>query len=475
MKMKVCWTGEGTYPYFTGGVSTWTDLLISNSKNIDFIVMPLQITPFDIVKFNLPKNVTELIGIPLWNNSESSETKNKIVSQNSVEKFIIIFINLLEHIYKIKDDMEELGENLYQFYEYFQKYNFYETFYDKKVWDVYKDFFDNYFKNESEDIATLFEMVDFLRHIFRFFIMLLPTVPYADIYHSSAAAFCGLPCIIGKKKYKSKFLLTEHGIYLREQYLSFSRTQTPYRTKEFLMGLITTVSKLNYYFSDKISTVCEYNSRWELQLGVDKSKIKTIYNGVDTDKYKQLDVEKNNRPIVVMVARIESLKDIKTFIYCADLVRKDIKNVLFKLYGPIVNEEYYQECNNLVKELALEDNFIFAGNTDSPELAYNEGDVVMLTSISEGFPFVVLEAMSCEKVIISSDVGGTKEVLEGFGYVVKPKDYKEFANKAIYVLKNKKIAKEMGNNARKRVLNGFKIEDMIENYKKLYRDLINEE
>jgi len=486
MRIRVCWTGEGTYPYATGGVSTWADLLVHNLKNIDFIIMPIQMTPFETLKFSLPENVIDLIAVPLWGSEEPVEYikkmsfakiyANKVKTNNSqhAKKFIPILINLLEHIYRLKDNMDELGEDLYQFYEYFQKYDYYETFKKEEVWYAYRDFYIDKFKDEKENIPTLFDMIEGLRYLFRFFISLLPTLPYADIYHSSAAAFCGLPCIIAKKKFKSKFLLTEHGVYIREQYLAASRNQMPYRTKEFLMGLITTVSKLNYHFADEIAPVCDYNSRWELVWGAKKEKIKTIYNGVDVDRFRAIEVEKNSRPTVVMVARIDPLKDIETFIYAANLVKKEIDNVLFKLYGPVVNKEYYERCQNLIKELNLEENVIFAGKTNKVELAYNEADVVMLTSISEAFPFVVLEAMACEKVVIATDVGGTKEVLEGYGYVIKPKDYNEFAKKTIYILKNPQIAKEMGKDARERVLIGFTIEDMIENYERTYKRLYKE-
>jgi len=312
----------------------------------------------------------------------------------------------------------------------------------------------------------------FIRYLYRFFISILPKLPDAHIYHSSAAAFCGLSCIIAKKKFGSKFLLTEHGVYIREQYLAASRAQMPYRTKEFLMGLITLVSKLNFHFADIVSPVCNYNARWERKWGVDEAKIDTIYNGIDVNKFRKLEVKKEqDRPTVVMVARIDPLKDIQTYIKTAELVSKEIPDVLFKLYGPVNEKKYFKECEALVAQLGIEHNFTFAGLTSSPESAYNEGDVVMLTSISEAFPFVVLEAMACERVVVSSDVGGTKEVLEGYGYIVKPKDYQEFADKVIYILKNPDIARDMGADARQKVLNGFTIEDMVDNYAKTYKQM----
>jgi glycosyltransferase involved in cell wall biosynthesis len=128
-------------------------------------------------------------------------------------------------------------------------------------------------------------------------------------------------------------------------------------------------------------------------------------------------------------------------------------------------------CHELYENLNLQENFEFSGLTNNPALAYNEGDVVMLTSISEAFPFVVIEAMACEKVVVSSDVGGTKEVLEGYGHVIRPKDIDGFSKAVVEVLSNKEHSGEMEVLARERVLNGFTIDDMVDNYQKLYKSL----
>jgi len=197
-------------------------------------------------------------------------------------------------------------------------------------------------------------------------------------------------------------------------------------------------------------------------------KIKVIYNGIDTERFKKMNVDRDTRPTVVMVARIDHLKDITTYIKICSEVKKRIPDVLFKLYGPVVEKDYFEMCKQLATELDLDGNFRFEGATLSPEIANNEGDVVVLTSISEAFPFAVLEGMACEKVVISSDVGGTKEVLEGYGFIVKPKDYHAFAEKIIYILEHPKEAAEIGIDARQRVLNGFRIEDMIRNYREAY-------
>ncbi len=483
-RIKIALTGEGTYPYVTGGVSTWADLLVSELNNMDFTLMPVLMHPYVKLKFELPTNVVKLIKIPLWGTEEPTEYikesdfsdiyRSKLRTTKDIraqDKLISILETLIEFIYDVNDDYDYLGDRIVEFHDFFQHYDYHESFRSPVVWDAYKAKLREVLRLETSDLPSVYDMIEGLRFLYRFFITLLAPVDECDIYHSSAAAFCGLPCIIAKKKHASKFVLTEHGIYAREQYLFASREGVPLRTKEFLLGMISMIVKLNYHFADVISPVCDYNKRWELQWGAKEEKLLTIYNGIDTLRFRRMDTGVEKRPTVVMVARIDPLKDIETYLHTCDEVRKVVPDVLFKMYGPIVDQKYYDHCLELYKELGLEDNFEFSGLTNNPPGAYNEGDVVMLTSISEAFPFVVIEAMACEKVVVSSDVGGTKEVLEGYGYVIKPKDYAAFSKAVIETLSDKKRRAEMGILARERVLNGFTIDDMIDNYSKLYTSL----
>ncbi len=486
-RIKIVMTAEGSYPFETGGVSVWADLLVHELKHIDFSIISIMMHPFAKLKYELPENVIKLHMVPLWGSEEPTEFirdikfsdvyQEKVMSSRpeAPQRFIKIMQTLMDYFFHLKTDMEELGDALYEFYEYFHEYDYYTIFHRQEVWEAYKERYLYYYeKFGGEKKPTVFDMIEGLRFIYRFFISMLVNVEPADIYHASAASFCSLPCIIAKKKFGSKFLLTEHGVYVREQYLYGSREKVPIFTKQFLLGIITTVSRLAYHFSDVIAPVCAYNTRWETRWGADENKIEVIYNGIDTERFKNLQLPPNERPTVVMVARIDPLKDIESYIRTCKLVSEEIPNVWFKLYGPELDPKYVEKCKSLVKELKIEDNFSFMGLTSNPAEAYNEGDVVMLTSISEAFPFVVIEAMACERVVVSSDVGGTKEVLEGYGFVEKPKDYDGFARSVIKILKDPELKRMMGIEARQRILNGFTIEDMVENYDKLYERLDNE-
>ncbi len=480
-RLRVVLTTEGTYPYYRGGVSTWAHILIKKLDDIDFNILAVMMHPYITINFDLPKNVTELINVPLWGTEEPTEyisgltfseifTRKLKTHDDTIKTVTEIIRDITVAIYNKNPDLPAIGGHLVRLYDIFREYDYRTVFRSKHMWEVFYETTLDFYKDREEK-PSIYDVVESLRWIYRFFISLLSPLKEADVYHSSAAAFCGLPCIVAKIKQGTKFLLTEHGIYVREQYLFASREKMQSSTKEFFQGLVRLISKLNYYYSDQVSPVCAHNMRWEIKFGTPEEKIKIIYNGIDTDHFRKMHTERESRPTVIMVARIDHLKDIETFIKTCSVVKEKIPDILFKIFGPVVEKDYYEQCKNLVAELDLSGNFIFGGLSYTPELAYNEGDVVVLTSISEAFPFAVLEGMACEKVVISSDVGGTAEVLEGHGFIIKPRDYRSFAEKIIYVMEHPAEAAEIGIEARQRVLNGFRIDDMVSNYRATYHSL----
>ena len=115
--------------------------------------------------------------------------------------------------------------------------------------------------------------------------------------------------------------------------------------------------------------------------------------------------------------------------------------VKFVLYGkaPKGNEWYEDRCRNLRDGLGLKETVIFAGFAASAEAAYNGGDFAILSSISEGFPFSVVEAMLCGRTVVGTDVGGVSEALEGCGLVVEPRNPAQMAEACLLLLRNPEL------------------------------------
>jgi glycosyltransferase involved in cell wall biosynthesis len=205
--------------------------------------------------------------------------------------------------------------------------------------------------------------------------------------------------------------------------------------------------------------------------GALQQKIRVIYNGVDPDVWSAAKTDAPSTAHVVATARIDPLKDIETFLRVASRVRETHPDVRFTVFGTVADEAYYTRVLALRAHLKLDDVVTLGKPAADVVAALHSADVVLLTSISEAFPYSVLEAMSCGKAVVASDVGGVGEALEGCGVLVKPRDDERFANEVRTLLDDRALRQRLGAKARSRVLDEFRLDHAIGNYLALYRDL----
>jgi len=297
-------------------------------------------------------------------------------------------------------------------------------------------------------------------------------IPRADITHSSAAGFCGLPCVLSKLVDETPYLLTEHGVYIREQYLNLRRQMKSLFVRGFLYRLVENIVELNYFFADQVSPVCGFNSRWEMQLGVPEERIKVIFNGVDPDRFFPCKRERNDRPQIATVGLIYPLKGQLHLIRAAAHLKERFENLEVQFYGAATDTEYFDECKRTMSELHLENNVTFAGTTKEPWKAYSNADVVAFPSISEAFPFAVLEAMFCGAAIVATDVGGVAEALGDCGLLVPAKTPQAMAEAISYLLGDRAARERLGCMARLRALEHFTEQEFLNLYSNTYRELL---
>lgn len=479
-KIEVMLATEGTYPFHLGGVSTWCDILIKSLPSVHYVIYSVLMDPFVSQKFDL-QNQASLIRMPLWGTEEPSEhlaepfsnvyiAKQRTNEKTIREHFIPLFREFISEIVSQEKNPIRFGNVMLEMYYYFQVYDYKNTFKAESVWDYYKAFMMQYTTIPSNQMPRpdVFALVQSLSWLYRFFNILNTPIPQVHVTHSSAAAFCGIPCVLAKMKDKTPFLLTEHGVYLREQYLSLSSRGYSDFLNKFLMRLIQSITNINYVMADQISPVCAYNTRWEKFLGVPEERIKIIYNGVDKSIFLEDKHIRRFNPTVVSVARIDPYKDIISLIRSAAIVRETIPNVKFIIYGSVAVPEYYEECLRLRQALELEETFIFAGHTDDIASAYQSGDVIAVSSITEAFPYSVVEAMMSAKPVVSTNIGGIKEALGHTGILVNPSDPSELANGLKKFLSNPELSEEMGREGQRRAQNLFTQTKVLEQHLKSY-------
>jgi len=207
--------------------------------------------------------------------------------------------------------------------------------------------------------------------------------------------------------------------------------------------------------------------RWMFPTRVPPSKIHVIRNGVEEPP------EPTPAPrtaSVVAVGRIDPLKDVHTMLRVAAEVISRMPEATFRYYGPVTQgqEAYGRSCDELHARLGLGDRFRFMGPTHDPNGVIRDADMVLMTSISEGLPMALLEAMSQARPVVSTGVGGVPEVVCGCGMVAAPGDTHALALAVLTLLRNPELATELGRRGHGRVQRVFARSASLTGYRDLF-------
>jgi len=245
-----------------------------------------------------------------------------------------------------------------------------------------------------------------------------------------------------------------------------------------------TVGKFLLQHSDIIISTTKTYAVNSKQLSKYLQKIKVIPNGVDDKVFNpKLDGSrvrekyglKEDCKIVLFVGRLDYYKGCEYLVQAFSIVVKRIKNVHLKLVGSGPLEGRLRKIAN---ESNIADDISFAGYVKDEDLPYYYAacDVFVLPSISpyEGFGIVQLEAMACEKPVITTTLPGVREVdLKGVATVhVPPKNKQKLAEAIIKVLKDDDLATRLAENGRKLVIKKYSWSKVAKAIEQVYLEVV---
>ncbi len=481
--IDVCFFLEGTYPYVAGGVSTWVHQLITAMRDIRFGIVYIapHSDPTRRLKYEVPNNVLYLKEIYLHDYNLAPQKKRKPKPQD---------YELIRTFY------EELETNCFdsfrKFYELFRgEQSCFDTqsfFSSEKIFDLLNYFYDRY----SPGISYIDFFWTWRGTHLPLLQSLTAEIPAAKIYHSISTGYAGLISAIARQSHGGKLFLTEHGIYTHERTLEISqanwiyeREQRHFRAerelsffKTWWIRMFQLMNGITYHACDQIFTLFEGNKVRQILSGAEPEKISIIPNGIDIRG--TLEIRRNNRPHpqIALIGRVVNIKDIKTFILAARLVLKTLPKAQFHVIGPFTEErDYYDECKLLVETLNLEENISFTGPVNVREY-YQFLDVVVLTSLSEAQPYVILEANLAGIPMVATDVGACREMLEGrdepdkilgkSGLLTEVSSPESTATAILKLIQDPALYKSCSEAGRARIQSYYDQDDLFSRYLNLY-------
>lgn len=216
--------------------------------------------------------------------------------------------------------------------------------------------------------------------------------------------------------------------------------------------------------------------------GIISDKFITIYNGIEpwNSNYKAIESDRHrllkefsispNNYIITTIGRLEPPKG---YVHLLESIPM-VQNIYPQGYFLIVGDGTLKtELETLADRLGVRKKVYFAGYRSDVRDILAVSDLCVIPSIREGFSVTLLEAMSVGKPIVATDVGGNAEaIINGeSGIIIQPGDPVALANGIMEVLKDRKVAEEMGIKAQKRFEEFFTMQKMIDKTERLYDSL----
>ncbi|MFV5994280.1 glycosyltransferase [Streptomyces sp. NPDC056231] len=314
-----------------------------------------------------------------------------------------------------------------------------------------------------------------------------------DLCHAASGGAAALPGLLAKRFFGVPLLVTEHGAQLRAHYLAATAPPLGAPVRALLAAFHGRLATEVYRQAALITPGNAHARRWQERLGADGVKVRTVYPGMEAARFAALGERRDEGgpDTLVWVGRIEPSKDLIALLHAFAEVRKAEPDTRLRIVGaPAPGAEgatYLANCRALAAQLfpdeaagahAVGDNpvsFEDIGGAEVADLAeaYAAGGIVVLSSVVEGFPVSLVEAMFCGRATVSTDVGAVVEVIGGTGLVVPPRNPRALADACITLLRDPERRARLGAAARARALELFTVEQNLAAFRGIYLELIS--
>ncbi|MFC9629327.1 DUF3492 domain-containing protein [Streptomyces mirabilis] len=317
-----------------------------------------------------------------------------------------------------------------------------------------------------------------------------------DLCHAAAGGEAALPGLLALHFAGVPLLVTEYGVQLRAHYLASSAAEESPAVRALLAAFHGALAAEVYGRAALITPGNTHVRRWQERCGADRAKLRTVYPGMEAARFAEVGERADGSgcmdpDTLVWVGRIEPAKDLISLLHSFAEVRKEAPKTRLRIVGaPADGPEgalYLAHCKALAAQLFPDEaegvhavgynpvSFEEIGGPEVPSLAeaYASGAVVVLSSVVEGFPISLVEAMFCGRATVSTDVGAVVEVIGGTGLVVPPRNPRALAEACVALLRDPERRARLGAAARARALELFTVEQNITAFHGIYLEIVS--
>ncbi len=485
---------EGTYPYVMGGVSTWVHQILGAYPERKFALIHIGAHPGSYGKpvYTVPDNVTGLHEVYCRGTEKLGRPGAPRIGAPPARRAPSRVLSALRRVHlgdEVDDQLiADLGAGDLSIAEFLH---------GDPAFDLLRELYAR--------LCPEAPFMDFFWHLRAMHIPLLRILaaetPPAAVYHAVSTGYAGLIGALASVRTGRPLVVTEHGLYHREREMELARatwisdldlaqlgSARPSPLRRLWAHYFRMLSRIAYHQASLLVTLSEANRAKQLADGADPAKIIVVPNGVKcpdpatvaaaTPPASDLGPDAAPRKLRIgFVGRIVPIKDVITLIKAIAIAREQVDLEMWMIGPDNEDAGYARRCHDLVTSLGLDDCFKFLGSQPMAQI-YPQLDVVLLTSLSEGQPLVILEAYAHGIPVIATDVGACRELCEGGDAVDRALGPSGIctraANPAATAAAIRTLARDpalraaMGKAARARVAARYQFQHVVSSYESLY-------
>lgn len=498
-KADICLLLEGTFPYVSGGVSSWVNQIIRGFPEYTFACCFVGSRPEDYgdMKYTLPDNVVHLEVHYLHDFLRGAEKKTKKGDPEAFERLRRLHELMRtgrhsrEREALLGEALDGLGDGCCYSEDAF--------LHSRASWDFISDAYRKYSRDPS--FVDYFWTVRIMHSPLWVLNDIASNLIPARMYHTISTGYAGFLGAMLKRRTGKPLLLSEHGIYTKErkidlfqsEWISDNRGLVEKNNAEMAyfrekwVNFFTELGRECYQSSDRIVALYERNRQRQVEDGAPAERTLNIPNGIDLPRMEKVRAARGEGiPYTAcLIGRVVPIKDVKTFLRAMRTLVNEIPDAKGWIAGPEdEDKDYAAECRALVSSLGLEKNVEFLGFQKIDELLPKVG-VIVLSSISEALPLVLLEGFAAGVPAVSTDVGSCRQLIEGLdeedrafgkaGSVVGIADPEALGKAVAHLLKNPDTWHQAQQAGIRRVENLYTQQQMFASYRALYQGLLGED
>ncbi|GAA5042992.1 DUF3492 domain-containing protein [Streptomyces similanensis] len=313
----------------------------------------------------------------------------------------------------------------------------------------------------------------------------------ADLCHTTAGGAAALPGLLARHFCDVPLLVTEYGVPLRSHYLASRATGAAPAVRALLAAFHGALAAEVYQRAALVTHGNAHARRWQERCGADRARLRTVHPGMDAAPFTEVgEAPQAAAPdTLVWVGRVEPAKDLVSLLHAFARVHTARPGARLRIVGSASGPDgaaYLAHCKAVAAQLFPDEaagphtageNPVSFEETGGPEAptpadAYAAASVIVLSSVVEGFPLGLVEAMLCGRATVTTDVGAVVEVVGGTGLVVPPRNPQALAEACATLLGDPERRARLGAAARARALELFTVEQNTAAFHGLYLEIV---